>query len=134
MSKRTRGPYVRPMQGWWRRDAFFVRYMVREATAVAVAVYALVLMAGVVCLSRGEAAWNAWLEVLRTPWSILLHLVLLVAMAVHTQSWFAIMPKTMPMIFVAGRRLPAAATTCAGWFAALVASIALFALAWWWRS
>ena len=39
----ARRPYVRPMQGWWRRDAFFVRYMVREATAVAVLVYAIVL-------------------------------------------------------------------------------------------
>lgn len=134
MSRETRGPYMRPMRGWWRRDAFFVHYMVREVTAVAVAVYALVLMAGVVCLSRGEAAWNAWLEVLRTPWSILLHLVLLVAMVVHTQSWFAIMPKTMPMIFVAGQRLSATAITRTGWVAALAASIALFALAWWWQS
>jgi fumarate reductase subunit C len=32
--KRT--AYLRPMRGWWRRDPFFVRYMVREATALAV--------------------------------------------------------------------------------------------------
>ncbi len=132
MNKGLRGPYVRPMQGWWRRDAFFMRYMLREGTAVAVAVYAIVLMAGVVCLARGEAAWNLWLEALRTPWSLLLHGVLLAAMVVHAQSWFAIMPKTMPILFLGGRRIPAAAITYIGWAAAIAASLALFASAWWW--
>ncbi|HSV36634.1 MAG TPA: hypothetical protein VLI46_13815, partial [Ramlibacter sp.] len=32
--------YRRPMQGWWMRDRFFMRYMLREITAVAVLVYA----------------------------------------------------------------------------------------------
>src|SRR6185295_20388682 len=96
-------PYVRTMQGWWRRDPFFVRYMVREATAVAVAVYTIVLTVGVVRLAQGEAAWNGWLDALKTPWAMLLHVVLLIAMVVHAKTWFEIMPKTMPMIFVGGR-------------------------------
>ena len=129
----VRPPYVRTMQGWWRRNPFFVRYMVREATAVAVAVYTIVLTVGVVRLAQGEAAWNGWLDALQTPWAMLLHLVLLIAMVVHAQSWFEIMPKTMPMIFVGGRRLAASTITRTGWAAALVASVALFALAWWWR-
>ena len=54
----ARPPYVRPMQGWWRRDPFFVRYMVRELTAVAVLAYAIVLAVGIVRLAQGEAAWN----------------------------------------------------------------------------
>lgn len=128
-----RRPYVRPMQGWWRRDPFFVRYMVREATAVAVALYAIVLTIGVVCLAQGEVAWNGWLAALRTPWAMLLHLVLLVAMAVHAYSWFDIMPKTMPMLFVGGRRVAASTITRLGWAAVAIASLALFALAWWWR-
>ena len=135
MNRRTviRRPYVRPMQGWWRRDPFFVRYMVREATAVAVAVYAIVLMAGMVCLARGEAAWNGWLGAMQSPWSLLLHGVLLIAMFEHARSWFEIMPKTMPMIFVGGKRLAASTITRSGWAATVVASIVLFALAWWWQ-
>jgi fumarate reductase subunit C len=129
----VRGPYVRPMQGWWRRDPFFVRYMVREATAVAVAAYTMVLTVGVVHLAQGEAAWNGWLGALRTPWAILLHLVLLIAMVVHANSWFEIMPKTMPMIFVGGRRLAASTITRTGWALTVIASVALFALAWWSR-
>lgn len=41
----ARWPYVRSMDGWWRRDPFFVRYMAREATAVLVVAYAVVLLA-----------------------------------------------------------------------------------------
>ncbi len=121
--------YVRPMRGWWRRNPFFIRYMVREATAVAVAAYAIVLTTGVVRLAQGEAAWNGWLEALRSPWSLLMHLVLLVAMIVHAKSWFEIMPKTMPMMFVGGRRVAAATITRTGWGATIVVSVALFALA-----
>jgi fumarate reductase subunit C len=126
-------PYVRPMQGWWRRDPFFVRYMVREATAVAVAAYAIVLTVGVVRLAQGEAAWDRWLDVLRSPWSLAFHGVLFVAMLVHAKSWFEIMPKTMPRIALHGSPLADATITRAGWAAAAIASAALFALAWWWR-
>lgn len=126
-------PFVRPMQGWWRRDPFFMRYMAREATAVAVGVYAIVLAVGVLRLAQGEAAWNGWLAALRTPGSLLLHGVLLLAMVYHTFSWFAIMPKTMPMLFAGGRRVAEATITRTGWAAAAVASAALFALAWWWQ-
>jgi fumarate reductase subunit C len=106
--------------------------MQREATAVAVAIYAVVLCVGVVRLSQGEAAWNGWLAALRSPWSLLLHALLLLAMLVHAKSWFEIMPKTMPMIFIGGKRLAAGTITRSGWTAALVASVLLFALAWRW--
>ena len=129
----ARPPYVRPMQGWWRRDPFFVRYMVRETTALAVAAYAIVLTVGALRLAQGEAAWNGWLAALRTPWSIALHAVLLVAMIVHAKSWFEIMPKTMPMMFIGGQRLAATTITRTGWAATVLASLLLFALAWWWQ-
>ena len=130
----VRRPYVRPMRGWWHRDPFFLRYMLREATALAVLTYAIVLTVGVVRLAQGEAAWNGWLEALRSPLSLLLHGVLLLAMVIHAKSWFEIMPKTMPMLFLGGRRIAASTITRAGWAAAVLASLALFACAWAWRS
>ena len=136
MNEKTaaRRGYVRPMEGWWRRNPFFVSYMVREATALAVLVYAIVLAVGVVRLAQGEAAWNGWLEALRSPAALLLHVVLLVAMVVHAKSWFEIMPKTMPMLFVGGRRVAASTITRTGWAAAVLASAAVLALATWWRA
>jgi fumarate reductase subunit C len=93
--------------------------------------YAVILMVGTVRLAQGEAAWNGWLQALRSPWSILLHAVLLVAMVVHAQSWFAIMPKTMPMLFVRGQRVEQATITRVGWAATVAASLLLLATAWW---
>jgi len=124
-------PYLRSMSRWWRRDPYFVRYMVREATAVAVLAYAVVLCVGVVRLSQGEAAWQGWVAALQTPWSVLLHLVLLAAFVVHAKSWFDIMPKTLPLLFVHGRRVAGSTITRAGWAAVVVASVALLALAAW---
>jgi fumarate reductase subunit C len=130
----TRGPYVRPMRGWWRRDPFFVRYMAREATALAVLVYAIVLTVGVVRLAQGEAAFDGWLQALRSPASLLLHAVLLLSMVVHAHSWFEIMPKTMPIIVIGGRRLAARTIQRAGWAATVVVTVVVFALALWARA
>ena len=125
-----RRPHIRSMHGWWRRDPFFVRYMIREATALIVAAYALVLLAGVLSLSQGEAAWNGWLELMRSPASIALHVLMLAGMIYHTWSWFEIMPKTMPALFVGGKRVPATTIILSGLAAAVAASVAMFAVAW----
>lgn len=125
----TRQPYVRPVGAWWRGNAYLQRYLVREATSVAVALYAVILLVGLVRLAQGEAAWAGWLAALRSPASIALHAVLLVAFIVHTWTWFAIMPKTMPPLYLRGRRVPAWAITGAGLVAALVAWIGIIAVA-----
>ena len=127
----ARHGYLRPMQGWWMRNSFFQRYMAREATALAVLAYSVVLTVGVVRLAQGEAAWNGWLAALRSPGSILLHGVLLAAMAVHARSWFEIMPKTMPMMFVRGQRVAGSTITRIGFAAVVAVTAAMLTLAWW---
>jgi fumarate reductase subunit C len=125
-----RKPYVRPMTRWWQRDPYFVRYMWREGTSLAVAAYALVLMTGVLRLAQGQSAFDGWLQALRSWPSIVFHLVLLAALVLHAVSWFEIMPKTMPMLFVGGQRVAAVTVTRAGIGAAVAAALVLFALAW----
>ena len=126
----ARRPFRRSMHGWWRRDPFFVRYMYREATALFVALYATVLLAGVLCLADGEAAWDSWLAALRSPAAIFLHLLILTAMIYHTVSWFEIMPKTLPAIYFRGRRVAGATITAAGLAAATAAALLLLIVAW----
>lgn len=135
MSKLTAGtanrkPYVRPMAGWFRRDPFFVRYMWREVTALAVLLYALVLMVGVLRLSQGEAAFNGWLEALRSPLSLVFHLALFVAMVYHAYTWFEVMPKTMPILVSNGQRVTDATITRIGVIVAIVTNLVLLALIW----
>jgi fumarate reductase subunit C len=130
MQNGARRPYMRPMAGWWRKNPFFLRYMLREGTALAVAAYAFVLLAGLVCLSRGEAAYNGWLQTLTNPLSILLHLLMLALMIYHSWSWFDIMPKTMPPLYVGGKRVAGKVITRTGIAAAVTCSIVLFLIVW----
>jgi fumarate reductase subunit C len=135
MSKLTAGtanrkPYQRPMAGWYKRDPFFVRYMWREATALGVLFYAIVLMVGVQRLSQGEAAFNGWLDALRSPLSLVFHLVLLVAMVYHVYTWFEVMPKTMPILYAGGKRVSDGAIMRGGVIAAIVTNLALLAIVW----
>ena len=130
---RARRSYVRSMRGWWLRDPAFMQYMLRETTAVGVLAYTIVMTFGVLRLAQGETAWNSWLAALRSPWAVMLHGLLLAAMVIHARSWFAIMPKTMPMLFVGGRRVSAATITHTGWAATVSTTIAVLALAFWWQ-
>jgi fumarate reductase subunit C len=123
-----RRTYVRPMDGWWRRDPFFVRYMAREATSIFVVAYAMILLAGVIRLSQGEAAFGEWLEGVTSAWSVAFHVFLFAIFAYHTWSWFRIMPKTLPPIAVAGRRVGASTITVLGIAAAIAASVAFYVL------
>ena len=90
--------YVRPMAGWWRRSPHFRRYMLREASALFLLVYALMLLVGLVRLTQGEAAFEAWRAALGTPLSVLWHLLALAMVAYHSLTWFQVMPKTLPRL------------------------------------
>jgi len=125
-----RRPYVRSMDGWWRKNPFFVEYMIHEGTAFFVAAYAGILLAGLLRLSQGEAAWNHWLEGLKNPWYITFHFLALAAITYHTYSWFKIMPRTIPPVIVGGQRLSAWAITGSGLAVAVAASVALLGLVW----
>lgn len=132
--RKSAGPYVRPMPGWWKHNPFFIRYMVRELTAVAVWVYALIVTVGVFRLGQGEAAWNGWLQALQSPLSIALHLVLLLGMVLHVHSWFEIMPKTMAPIVIQGERVSAERIQRTGWSVAALVFVAVLLMAVWSQS
>jgi len=116
-------PYVRPMRGWWQRNPYFLRYMLREASALFLTGYALTLLYGLFRLSQGAVAFEAWRAGLAAPWATALHAVALGFVTYHSYSWLQVMPKTMPPL-----PLPARAVTAAGLAATLLLS--LLVLAW----
>ena len=128
MSKRK--PYVRPMDGWWKKNPHFVEYMVHEGTAFFVAAYALTLLVGLLRLSQGEAAWNGWLLAMKSPLAVVYHLVLLVAIAYHAFTWFKLFPLTMPPVVVDGKKVAPEVIVRSGFTAAIVCAVGLLALVW----
>jgi fumarate reductase subunit C len=117
--------YTRSMAGWWRRNPYFVLYMIREASAPLFYLYALWLLAGIVALARGRSAYAAWWALATHPLAILLNLVLLAFAVYHTWTWFSVLPKTAPDIDVAPKVL-----TAAGIAATALLCAALFAFTW----
>ncbi|HJV88022.1 MAG TPA: fumarate reductase subunit C [Noviherbaspirillum sp.] len=126
----ARRPYMRSMDGWWRKNPFFVKYMMREVTAFVVAAYAIMLLVGLLSLARGEAAYNSWLAVLTHPISLVLHLLGLVGLVYHTWTWFEIMPKTMPPMYSNGKRVEGSVITTVGVVAAIIVTVAILLLVW----
>lgn len=122
--------YTRFMSGWWRRNPFYLWYMLREASCVFVAAYALVLLCGLYRLSQGRDAFDNWRTALTSPWSIAFHLAALLLVLYHAWTWFKVMPKTMPFIRMGGKRLPDKAIIGAGVTAAVLLSAALFVFVW----
>lgn len=94
----TAKTYVRPMSGWWLKNPYFIRYMIREGSAVFLALYALILLAGLACLAWSSDAYEAWRGLLDTPFSLGFHLVALLLVAYHSLTWFQVMPKTAPRL------------------------------------
>ncbi len=121
-------PYVRPMAGWWRRNPVFMRYMMREASAVFLAIYAVILLVGVFRLSQGAAAYEAWLAALTNPLAIVFHAIAWLAVCYHAYTWWKVMPKTLPMLHVGGRRIPEITLSAVGWAATLAASLVVYVL------
>ena len=126
----VRRTYVRPMDGWWKRDPFFLWYMARELTAPFVALYSVILLVTVLRLAEGRESFDAWVAALKSDTSIFLHALLFLVFVYHTWTWFKIMPKTMPPVVVGGKRLTPAQITGGGVLAAVVVSVALVAFLW----
>jgi fumarate reductase subunit C len=118
------------MNEWWRRNDFYLEYMLHEGTALFVAAYAFILLIGLLRLAQGPVAWNAWVDALRSPLSVAFHVIVLIALCYHTWTWFHIMPRTLPPITVAGKRVAAKTIVRTGLAAAVVVSMLVFGLVW----
>ena len=123
--------YVRPMQGWWRRNHYFVRYMIREGSCVFLAIYAVILLVGLYRLTQGEAAWNAWREALTSTPSILFHWLALLTVSYHAYTWWQVAPKTAPDLRVGGRPLPEMIIMAGGLLATLATSLLVYVIVRW---
>ena len=124
-------PYTRPVeQLWWARPPYLA-YTLREVTGTAVIGYALVLLAGLVSLAIGEHAYDAWLDFLKSRWSLSLHVLFLIGMIAHVWTWFRILPKTMPRLAIGGSILPQSRITAAGVTLAAVSFVIIVLAALW---
>ena len=94
----SRRPYARPITSEWIfRHPRYVRYMVREFSCLFIGGWTLLMVWGLKSLAEGPVAWAAFLELLKTPASIVLHLLTLAFALYHSVTWFNLTPKALPL-------------------------------------
>jgi fumarate reductase subunit C len=94
----SRKPYVRAITSEWIfRHPRYVRYMLREFSCLFIGGWTLLMVWGLKQLADGPAAWSAFLELLKTPASIVFHVVTLAFAAYHSVTWFNLTPKALPV-------------------------------------
>ena len=97
----SRRPYVRevPPTSWYFRMPRYMRYMAREVTSIFIGIYTVILLVGLSRLAAGPEAWNAYLEALKSPLSVVFLLLALAFALYNSFTWFNVAPKALPLQF-----------------------------------
>lgn len=120
--------YVRPIPWtWWLKRPAYTKFMVRELTSVFIAAYTIFLLV-LACSARDAAAFQRLFAVLRSPVSVLLHLVVLFFALFHTITFFNLTPRAI-VVRVGEERVPEDAIALAHYAGWLVLSILLIFIA-----
>lgn len=126
----SRRPYIRESSKtrWWLEQPRYIRYMMREVSALFIGIYALILVVGLFQLSRGKTAYEEFLAAAQGPVGLLFAVCAMFFAVYHTYTWFQVTPKAMPLTF-GGKPVPGALIIAAHWIGFVLLSAALWLLA-----
>lgn len=116
-------PYTRKMPAtWWLKKRAYFWFMIRELTAVLMAVYCVILLVMLWKIKHGGEAYDLFLlDILQNQWSVGFHFILLVASLYHMVTWFALVPKAL-VIRLGEEKVPSFFLIGAHWLAWFVVS------------
>jgi fumarate reductase subunit C len=117
-----------PKFRWFFRHPRYLRYMAREVTCIFIGAYTLLLLVGLMRLSEGQAAYEAFLLALRSPASIAFHVLALAFSVYNTVTWFNVTPKALP-VQIGEEFLPGGVITGVHYLAWGVLSLAVLLMA-----
>ena len=120
--------YHRPVPNtWWLKRKPYVLFMIRELTSIFVAGYCIFLLVFVYKLTQGADIYGNFIDVLKSPSSVALHLFTLVFVLYHTITWFNLTPKIL-VLYRGEERIPqglVAGVFYAGWVVVSVIIVCL---------
>ncbi len=108
---------------WWLEKLAYRKFIARELTSVAVGYVAVMLILQVWVLSRGEQAYERFLDFLQAPAVLLFHGLVLLFLLFHSVTWLNLAPKAL-VLRVGRKRVPDAGVL-AGHYAAWLVATAL---------
>jgi len=107
---------------WWLSRWPYLKFILRELTSVAVALFVILTLVEIWALDRGPESYAAWLALLRSPWIIAFNTITFLFVIFHTITWFNLAPKAMA-VRIKGKRLPDILIAGPNYIAWLIASI-----------
>ena len=102
MNQRYRTPLG---PAWFLGRAGYRRFMAREATAFAMAVFLVYLLYWLRSLGQGHTAYLQMIELAKHPIAVFVNTLIFGAVLYHSATWFNLTPKIMP-IYVAEEKVP----------------------------
>jgi len=109
---------------WWLKRWAYLKFILREASAVFVAWAVIVTLLQIHALTRGPADYAQFQNLLRSPVVLALNVVSLFFIIFHAVTWFNLAPKAMA-VRLRGKRLPSVAVAGPNYLAWLVISAAV---------
>lgn len=107
--------YRRPVSLlWWTRKRSYFLFVMRELSSLFVAWMVFYLLLLVRAVSRGEAAYEDYLDWAASPWVVALNVVAFLFLLLHTATWFNLTPQAMDLR-LGGRRVPGLVIIAAQW-------------------
>lgn len=109
---------------WWLETGSYTGFVLRELSAVAVAFFAVVLIALIRALARGPEAYARLQGRLGSPLVLTVSLIAFLFVVFHAVTWFNLAPTAM-VVRVRGKRLPDAVISGSNYAAWIVLSAAV---------
>jgi len=109
---------------WWVHKWVHMKFILRELTSVAVALYALVLLFQIRALTQGSEAYANFLAWLKTPGAIVLHAIAFLFAILHSVTWFNLSPRAL-VVRIGKKRIPDAVIAASNYVAWVIFSAAL---------
>jgi fumarate reductase subunit C len=99
---RYHSPGYRPHlpANWWTKNGHYFMYMVRELTAVFVALWVvlfLVQLPSMAAFPKDPGAYYRWLQFVRSPEWVIFSFITLFFVGYHAATWFILMGTVMTM-------------------------------------
>ncbi len=89
---------------WWLGKLPYTKFIGRELTSLAVAYTAVLILALVAAVARGEAAFAHFVAVLARPGIVAFHLLVAAALLFHSVTWLNLAPRAL-VVRIGRRRL-----------------------------
>ena len=126
-----RKPFNRPVEAnWLSRKKFYTLYMLRESSVLFAMLFALELLAGMICAATGndKSCLVSWINFMAS-WPVkIVNVIGLFAVLYHTYTWFNLMPKAQRLM-VKGEPLPGSFVKISLYGALLITSLVVVAVA-----